>query len=335
MPYHLELDPDFNAPALRAGLDVLLIFARILRTTFSDPDKSNRLDQSNLSCMKLAQVLGSLLADSGFSISNKSEIGDIWQAFFVRNEIKNLRDDQRAILEGIRDESIILMNTSTDCLEDFQEANVQAHKLVRDILVKHGLERLIGSSPVPIELKNDPSGTGYCAGASPLTGKIVWSYQQVSHALIGLILVDLIFSHEYLSHLVPQNPYLGHAIREQWLVSALVESLREESSYPRWKIRLWPAYQRMLRDHIARSSPSSTANVVRTFGYEGILEMSMILHSIDADLFWRLTVEILEHQSDTEHAKLADGLAFKLIGHNFRSLIRHNIKSLNDLQSYL
>lgn len=335
MPHYIQLDSDFDMPALRASLDVLLIFARTLRTTFSDPDRSNSLDHSNLSCMKLAQVLGSLLADSGFSISNKSEIGNIWQAFFARNEIKSLGEDQRAVLERIHDESISLMNSSTDYLEDLQAANVQAYKLVREILAKHGLERLIGSSPVPIELKNDSSGAGYCAGASRLTGKIVWSYQQVPHALMGLILVDLIFSHEYLSHLVPQNPYLGHAIREQWLVSALVESLREESSYPRWKIRLWPAYQMMLRDHIARSSLSSTANVVRTFGYEGILEMSMILHSIDADLFWRLTVEILGHQSDPEHAKLADGLAFKLIGHNLRSLVRHNIKSLNDLQSYL
>jgi hypothetical protein len=332
MPNQIELDSDFDAPALRAGVDVLLILARALRIAFSDPDIIDSLEHTEVSCTRVAQILGSLVADPRFSLSNRDEISNIWQAFFLHNDIRTLPDDQRAILERIRDESLTLTKMGTDCLEDLHEANVQAHKLVRDILAKHRLQRLIPSSPVPIELKNDPTGAGYCCATSRLTGKIVWSYQQVSHALIGLILADLIFCHEYLSHLAPQNPYLGHAIREQWLVAALVGSLRENRSYPRWKVRLWPAYQRMLQDYIAQSR--STA-LVRMFGYEGTEEASMLLYSSDPNLFWKLTVEILKHKSDPDHATLAAWIAFRLIGQDPKTLGRHKINSLKELQPYL
>lgn len=331
MPKQIELDSDFEAPALRAGLDVLFILARVLRNAFSDSTTIDSLESFDVDYINVAKVLGSVLADPQYSLSKTSDIADIWTAFFLHRDIKHLPDEPRSILERIRDEAIALAETQTDCIQDLLAANVQAHTLVKDILTQHGLQRLMPSTPVPIELKNDSAGTGYCCATSPLTGRIDWSHQVVSHALIGLIVADLIFSHEYLSHLVPRNLHLGHTIREQWLVSALVEPLRETPSYPRWKIRLWPAYRRMLEDHVSQSD----TGLLQTFGYEGAEQASVLLYFTNPQLFWKLTAEMLEHEPDEDHAQTASWVAFRLVGEDPRTFSKQKISSLNELRATL
>ncbi|HKV40499.1 MAG TPA: hypothetical protein VJX67_14900 [Blastocatellia bacterium] len=334
---NVRLDKDFEAPVLKARLEVALILARVLREELSNKTTITALEESlPLGWIGLTKVLGSVLANPDYLAEN---IDDVWKAFVLHKNIRGLTETQPSVVGQMRQECHRIQEGGDNVLVDLKVANEQAHTFVRRILTRNGIQHLMPPAPVPIKVFFDAEASAYCASTSRLTGVIRWAYQPVPHALLGLIIPEFIISHEYLSHLVPSNRYLDNHIREQWLVAALAGAYRDARTYPRWKLRLWPAFRKMLTDHVVRTRSGvgrdTEAGSVSSFGFEGVEQASDLLYSKNRRLFWRLTAEMLEHETDTPHAELASWVAYHLVGQNLSGLRPNKVQSLNDLHLFL
>ena len=247
MPNEVILSETFDVPAIRLGLDSLLLIGRAVREALSQPGAIDSFDASRGgSWIEIITSLGKLVVDREHRISEISEVGDLWSTFFGYNCVKKLGPEARAVLENARARCIGDATAKKNLLGDLQVANAEGHRLVRKKLMALGANSFHPSTPLSIEVFYDESGKEYCAGSSKITNRIRWAYQPVAHGLCAVVLGDFLYAHEYLSHLIPENSWLDSTIREQWLVAALVTAFRDDSSRPNWKNRLWPSTARRL-----------------------------------------------------------------------------------------
>jgi len=302
------LDEQFDAPSLRAGLEVMLLLARTMREAFERDDAAGCLEGEEFSWIDAIGWLGSAAAREVPQFQQVTEIADLWKSFLARAEIRNLPKDARAVLRRARDRSVRAARTKTSPLSDFDQANAAAYQKVQIVLTPHKLDHLLPSVPVPMEVFHDPEGKEYCASASRLTGKIRWSFQpQLAHPLYGLIILDYIFAHEYLSHLVPRNPHLGLSIQERWLVATLRRGIIHDQSEPYWKRVLWTTYRDALIRYVQREEErlKPDSMVTSFFGTALAEDSAHDLFLTNQPSFWGITTEILGQGDDKSGARRA------------------------------
>lgn len=330
----VTLTGDFEVPAYRAGLEVLLLLAEAVHRVFSADGTIDLLDRSEQGdWVELLSLLGKLNVDSQTRITETIRIGDLWDSYLRTNDLRILEPKAVAVFQSARDSSIAQAIARVSIVDYLDKANHSGHDIARQILKKHGMAELLPASPVSVEVFYDGPGEKYCAGSSIWTNQIRWAYQPVAHALTGTVLADFVFAHEYLSHLAPCNKYLSSTIREQWLVAALRQGLEDDKLGPYWKIRLWPRYRSALESHVTGLARilQPDASVVRYSGLRGAEENLRVLSIKDRSLFWRLTREILESRDDARLAEDAMLIAKALAYHGVPDLSKNNIIGINDL----
>jgi hypothetical protein len=334
MSNQVQLTESFKLPGYRAGLEVLLFLSRSLRKTFSEQGVIETFERSrNSSWLKVVNVFGALKVDPEFTAYETGQISDLWDAFFRLNTIKQLEPQLQVILKEARDKCLAAVNAKEDCLSELQLANKDGYAIVKSILIENGLETLMPPNPLPIEVFYDSAGQEYCAGSSRWTNIIRWGYQPVAHSLAGAIIGELLFAHEYLSHLVPKNDFLDQTIREQWLVAALRGAILEDSSRAYWKNKLWPLYRSKLLSHVegVARKLAPDASSVSFSGCEGAEDVLSYFYIKDRESFWRLTSEILRQEPDQETARNATEVACTLSNRGPSVLGGNKLFKLNDL----
>jgi hypothetical protein len=321
MPSTVQLTKDFDIPAYLAGLEVLLHLAAAVTDAFSPKGIIDVLDASERGdWIALLFLLGKTHTDPQTRVVDTQRIDDVWQAYFLLNDVKHLEDQVLQILQQARAKSVASATAKHHIVSYLEVANDNGHSIAKQILKKHGLAQLLPAAPVQVEVFHDGSGTHYCAGTSRSTGQIRWAYQPLKHALPGTILADFVFAHEYLSHLVPRNKHLNSTIREQWLVAALHHSLDDGKLGPYWKLRLWPHFRSALVSHVTSVATiiEPEASPVRYSGIQGAEEALRTLSVKDGPFFWQLTKEILESDDDQSVAlaghTVAKSLTYRGLG---------------------
>jgi hypothetical protein len=66
----------------------------------------------------------------------------------------------------------------------------------------------------PMRVHYDPKGDDYCASSSIFANEIGWNLQLVERSLFGALSLEMLFEHEYLSHMLPRNNFLSKNVRE-------------------------------------------------------------------------------------------------------------------------
>jgi hypothetical protein len=334
----VKLDPkDFALPAYKAGVEVLLLLAEAINEVFSSTGTIDLLDRSEEGdWIELLALLGKLTADPQTKIVETARIGELWDNYFRQNDVKKLEAEVLDVFQAARDMSVARA-TATSLTQYLDAANDWGHKTARQILKKHGVTQLLPASPVVVEVFYDGPGEKYCAGSSLWTKKIRWAYQPVSHALMGVVLADFVFAHEYLSHLAARNKHLSSTIREQWLVAALRQSLEDDKLGPFWKIRLWPRYRSDLESHVIALAKivHPDASVVRYSGFQGAEEQLRVLCMKYPDLFWKLTREILASKNNSRLASDATQIAKGLANRGLPDLDTSKINKISDLAAII
>jgi hypothetical protein len=334
----VKLTDDFELPAYRTGAEVLFLLANTIDEVFSSPGTIDLLDGSEEGdWIELLSLLGKFNVDPQTKISQSTRIGDLWDGFVRLNDIQKFEKEVIDTLHKARGVSVALATSGTSAFDYLDTANTAGHKIAKKILSKHGSARLLPAAPVSVEVFYDGPGERYCAGSSLWTNQIRWAYQPLPHALSGAVLADVVFAHEYLSHLAPRNKYLSSTIREQWLVAALRQSLEEDKLCPYWKIRIWPRYRHALESHVTGLARilQPDASVVRYSGLQGAEENLRVLSIRYPPLFWRLTKEILESDDDAKLAAEAVRVAKQLAYKGLPDLKRRKINSINSLAAML
>jgi hypothetical protein len=329
---------DFALPAYRTGVEVLLLLAEAINEVFSSPGAIDVSDSSKQGdWISLLRLLGKLNVDPQTRISQTALISDLWDTFFRQNDVKGLENQVLALFKNARDRSVARATSGTSIVGYLDQANELGHGMVRKLLKKHGADKLLAPSPTAVEVFYDGAGQNYCAGSSIWTNRIRVAYQSVPHALLGTVIADLVFAHEYFSHLVPRNKHLNSTVREQWLVAALREALEEDKLALFWKTRLWTPYRSALESHVVALArvAQPDASVVRYSGVQGAEEQLRLLAAKHRKLFWHLTVEVLKSNDDREIAEKASQIATSLATRGLPTLVAAKIRSINDLANII
>jgi hypothetical protein len=335
MSHAVTLAPQFNSPALRAGLEVHLILARAWGEIL---DAGDQLESPQHSWMDILKVQGMLAAKDVPQYTGRQQIQSLWQSFLGNPRISKLPQASLELLEKARLRTLDLANMSQHDPDLLGEASDAGHRLIHDLLHQKGIS-VKRMSVAPVTVHYDPTGKSYCASANASTEEIRWAYQPSRpHLLYGLIICDYVFAHEYLSHLMLPNPYFDSNVRERWLVATLIHAVIKAVDKPRWKRLLWMAYHNEVLNYVRAEKEKNDP--------EGAISEALVgelVESAAADLylgfpeqFWSLTKEIMECRDDREKAELITTILpdlDRLIPH-LKSKI-HKISDLHDLAEAL
>lgn len=223
------------------------------------------------------------------------ELFRVWNQFFNNIEVQKLGEKALAIFNIVRAESLRAAVNESIAVDDLAAAHQNAHEFISDILKKNGLD--LPLDPASLVVSFDENARTFCASTSRILGQVRWVYQPVPHALYGALIPEIILAHEYLSHLAPQNAFLGDAVTENWLVVALMRSLRESWGNDRsqvWKNMVWALMRDALENHVRSLKNVEPARSVLKFGSpRGVKEFALILYGRSKPAFWRFTAALL------------------------------------------
>lgn len=310
-----QFDPSFEDTSLQAQFRILVALSRALSHAFNQPATLLTLEAARLSGNQVVGHLGTIFAahiEDG--VEEVGAIDGIWDAAFANPKLRSRSGPFREILEAVRAQSLVELQ-KPDSFSDLGVANIEAHRFTKETLKKHGLAELLPAEPACIEIFTDLTAVHFCAGTSRIAHKIRWAYQQVPHALEGLLIADLVLAHEYLSHLVPINSHLDQSVREAWLVSALRESFQLNPSVPHWKRLLWADHRSRLYRHFlkVREAIPGPPSAVLFEGFPGLDEQAIRLHARNTTQFWKFTGAILEYPDGREGAEDIAWLLHELV----------------------
>jgi len=255
---------------------------------------------------RLPAIGSSRGSGAGANHERSEALASIWSDFLQEDRIKRSSKSLLALFEQHRDATLKASREGALTFDYLRDANHSAHAFVQTLLKEQGLGRLVPDVPADVDIVPDPETKMYCAASDSQSGRIQWALQIIPHGLSATVLVERVFAHEYLSHLVPRNPNLGRSVLERWLVALLQEAYLMDPSQLNWKNVLWPDYRRALEDHVAgiENARNPALNLVRTVGYAGVEEVAMALYNRARRAFWRFTHQILTSTSPGDASKI-------------------------------
>jgi hypothetical protein len=304
----VTLGTPFESGAVTSGFNLMLLLARALRETLERSDTATRVEDQKYNWMAAIELLGKTAAQQVHKFSKLSEISHLWESFLAIPEVRELPKHSGEILAAARERSMKLATSGANAISDVDAANKAAYLRVETLLSAKGIKQKLPVAPVPIQVVFDSAGREYCASASRLTGGIRWAYQPtVEHFLCGLLILEHIFAHEYLSHLVPTNSRMDVSFAERWLVFAQTSGIVQVGTEPLWKRYLWILYRRKLMRHIDEEEQKQNLDTLVSSSFGGFLaeETAKAIFYISPASFWKLTGEMMGGGDDEKLALAA------------------------------
>jgi len=325
------LDPKFEAPTPRASFQMLTTVALALRERL-DVLAVTPLDEEQNDTFNWLDLLASLTPGLKTYLSEITDIAHIeamWTNFLSSPRIAPMPKAYHRQIGDIAAATKTALDLE-NCVEQFREFNRQGHALARSVLDKCEETRRLGKRPAEFSILFDEDASYYCAATTRADKRIRWAHQPVEHALYAALVPELVFAHEYFSHLAPANRWLSRAMTEAWLVEGLMLTLEHDvgAGLSPWRKQVWGR----LRDALV-SPRTSPAAVVERVGFWGVARFAAALHGRSSDAFWRLTRIILTAPDQKPRAEELDSLMVKLIGRRraYKVLAEQKWSTLSDL----
>jgi hypothetical protein len=337
-------------PAHEAVLHVSILLAQAVQEILARQDLVYVFEKVRMSAIDVPRLLGyfaamrlpaigSATAEEGTG-EIRSEapktIENIWDDFLREERIKRLPEKLTSFLRHHRDAGIKAAENEKLSFDYLKAANLAAYSFVKRLLKLESLDELLPASPADVDVIYDEDSRRYCAAASRTSGRVQWALQIVPHSLSALVLVERVFAHEYLSHLVPRNGALRLSVPEGWLVALLEEAYLDDMSQLHWRNLLWASYRRALEDHVANleHAKNPAANLVRTFGSAGVEIVAAALYQRSREPFWRFTREVVTAPTNDDEAGKIESILIMFANHGpepARKLLSSKWQNINDL----
>jgi len=298
-PPVIDLHPDFQSPAVRARLDVILLLADALRPALQPLQQLFPADW-----IELVKSLNAVLIAEIGRVSVARQALNIWAQFSASIQVSQLDNRATQLLQAAEQRLHSQLTVNDHALRYLEQAHAQSLAWLHSTAQRRSLNALTKISPALLRVYYDPQGTEYCASSSRITGEIGWKLQLVEHAFYGALIPDMILEHEYLSHLVPANAFLSRGVREVWLSSALFREHRNDKANGAdrlLKTELWEKFRSELARHFGFTDHEF-------YGPQRWDWLAMKMSFYDTATFWRLTAEMIHSGNPSSQADLIDKL---------------------------
>lgn len=215
---NIKFAKELSAPAVRAQLDVLLLFARSLGGQVIALAEATEAE-GGLTWSEGVDILAERIAQQIGKLSRADQARLIWQQFMNDLSVDSLgprAKDTLERVEGQLEESLeLLQGAPTYALNYLMLGNILAlDSVARMWNIGDSLRETIGR---PLLVRFDPKGEDQHAAAWRDAEHIVWSFQLRKHALWGALVLNRILEHEYFCHVMPVNRSLSTDVREGFL----------------------------------------------------------------------------------------------------------------------
>lgn len=216
-------------PAARAQVKIQLSIAEALHTHRMELLAATRSARQERGWRHYVELLAARykeeVARRDVTVKDISLILDAWRASgLVRKAPARVRrvvgEICLAAKQGVRRDDADLQWLSG--------ANDRAHEWVSAVLTRQRIDNDLASAPATLSVIPAAIGDS-CASSSPAFG-VMWHFDATARGLWGALQAEMIFRHEYLSHLAPRHRSLSANVREGWLMEVLLEEIR--STFP-------------------------------------------------------------------------------------------------------
>lgn len=304
----LDFANDFEAPVVKARLNALLLLARSVRVYLTDLFRETEAERDKAEWHQVLTVLAKTFAGQIGTINETTEVILIWNQFSNSTIVARLGPRSKHVLNLMLEHLNESLKVADGAAIDYlTEANQRAALYVRSLAERHKFANAAAVSVVPVFVYFDPKAELFCASTARLAGRICWGLQLKEYSFYEVLILDWVFEHEYLSHLLPQNKYLSRSVREIWLTSVLREEHHNVSPERHTALFLWEKFRHELAMHFHASSDE-------LFGPARMDLLTAKIFFYSPVLFWELTSDILSLDDDPEKAELVDAVLSKFSG---------------------
>lgn len=316
MTVNQELDfaPEFEAPAVKARLDALLLLAGSVRQSMNDLYKETERERDKGEWHTILAALAKTFASQIGTLNTTTEVTLIWNQFANTTAVARLGAGAKGVLDTmfqrLRQSLVTADATAAHYLTD---ANHRAATYIEQLFKRRRLSPGNAVSVAPMFVTYDPKAQFFCASATRGEHRIYWALQLEEHSFYEALILDWIFQHEYLSHRTPNNLHLSRSVREVWLTTALSEEHKEVDGDCHMDLFLWEKLRHELALHFRASHEE-------LFGPGRLDQLAANTFFHAPTWFWSLTAEILTLPDGAEGALLVDDLLSKLSGLRHKAL---------------
>lgn len=299
----IVFESPFQAPIVRAQFDVLLVLAECVAPSLP------ALAQVAADWQTVVSLAAEALASQTPNVKSVAHAVPIWNRVMIDLGVAGLTSDAKAILESITQRLAAAVLVPFVGEQRILPMHTAAVAWIKDLGVRRGIAVLQQATMYPIRVHYNPDGNDYCASSSLFANEIGWNLQLVERALYGALILDMLFEHEYLSHMLPRNNFLSKDVREMWLSSALFwESVGLPGNDGEKHVRevLWEKFRRELNKHF---DPKN----LRFYGPWKLDQLVEKIYFLSAETFWAITKTILECADGRDNAKTIDAFLRELL----------------------
>jgi len=189
---------------VRAQFDVLLILAECIAPSLATLSLASSGDWQTV-----IGVAADALASQTLQVKSVSNAIPIWNRVLLDLGIANLTLAAKSVLDTITQRLANEVSVPFQGEKRLVRMHHTAVDWIRGLGVRRNISVLQAAKEYPIRVHYNPDGNDYCASSSLFANEIGWNLQLVQRALYGALILDMLFEHEYLSHMLPRNDYLS------------------------------------------------------------------------------------------------------------------------------
>ncbi len=282
----VDLAPEFDAPAVRAKLDLLLLFAGTAREHLASLYEQLPNDYGTFLAV-VADAVIEAIKTSG----TPATVEEVWTSIQGAQRFQRLPKQERAEVMAAFETSLRANAANPEYARSYlDQANFRAVDWIGELvteLQQFPLTSVLQEVPARrLYLEYDADTSNACAAGSR-TGSIFWFLQPQAFAFYGAMFAELQFVHEYLCHVLPTNRRLEKDIREAWLNDCVQYGIRnladphgerEPTKY------VWARFLHLYQKHFATDD----------YGLGSSPSMDQLTRALSGKpLFWRITLSIL------------------------------------------
>jgi hypothetical protein len=288
---HLDADAG-NVPALRAQIGIQFLLADALHlhrsTLFTAAERTSTtwipyVDELAESFAK--QIRHATTLDDADLVLDSFE-----RSGLVRKSSRQVREAVRRIRVAVEN----MVPSSSDPLFYLSAANRSAHAWTRSLLGTHRIPNDLASGEAPIRVTASEDATSPFVSSSKMAKRIMWRFSTTQLSFWAAFQAEALLRHEYLSHLAPRHPGLSSEVREGWLMSLLIEEIRDEEGE---STRFDTGAINLFRDRL--TGLSSGSNLI-AYASGGSREIPLRVKSINPALYWQITGAIVGLTPDAD-----------------------------------
>jgi hypothetical protein len=300
----IQFESVFVAPIVRAQFDVLHLLAEAIAPSLPD------LYRAATNWHRVVVATGESFARQIRKVLAAEDAAAIWGQVLLDLDVQRLAPPAAAVVASITARLEAAIAGSYDGGDHLLARHEAAVQWIRELGIRYQLAAFEGAPIYPVRAHYNPDGDDYCASSSLFANEIGWNLQLVERSLYGTLILEMLFEHEYFSHMLPKNNFLSKNVREIWLSAALYWEHVHQGGDPaakQVKKFLWEKFRRELGRHF-------DPNDLEFFGPLELDKLAEHVRLLSEDIFWDITKTILECADKRENAWHIDGLLQRLIG---------------------